>query len=89
MIVDQLENIDGSKFVFEDINELNGINKVVACYHCLNAGVRARGDGSLMFGWQCPLALGRFPTLPASHPELLPFEVPVPAPVLYLLDERL
>ncbi len=41
MIVDQLENIDGSKFVFEDINELNGINKEVACYHCLNAGVRA------------------------------------------------
>ncbi len=41
MIVDQLKNIDGSKFIFEDIDELNDINKGVACYHCLNAGVRA------------------------------------------------
>lgn len=40
----------------------------------------------LMFGWQCPLALGDFPTsgLPAPHPELLPFGVPVPVPVPYL-----
>jgi len=39
MIVDQLEDIDDSKFVFEDENQLSDINKGVAKYHCLNARV--------------------------------------------------
>ncbi len=46
MIVDQLEDIDGSKFIFEDIDELDDINKGVACYHCMNARIRACGDGA-------------------------------------------
>ncbi len=39
MIIDQLENIDSLKFIFEDESQLNDINKEVAKYHCLNAKV--------------------------------------------------
>jgi len=39
MIIDQLEDIDSLKFIFEDENQLSDINKEVAKYHCLNARV--------------------------------------------------
>ncbi len=39
MIIDQLENINSLKFIFEDENQLNNINKEIAKYHCLNARV--------------------------------------------------
>ncbi len=39
MIVDQLKNINSSKFIFEDENQLNDINKEVIKYHCLNARI--------------------------------------------------
>jgi len=39
MIVDQLEDIDDSKFVFEDESQLSDINKEIAKYHCLNAKI--------------------------------------------------
>jgi len=39
MIIDQLKDIDSSKFIFEDENQLSDINKEVAKYHCLNARI--------------------------------------------------
>jgi transcription initiation factor IIE alpha subunit len=39
MIIDQLEDIDSSKIIFEDENQLNDINKEIARYHCLNARI--------------------------------------------------
>jgi len=36
MIIDQLEDIDSLKFIFENENQLNDINKKIAKYHCLN-----------------------------------------------------
>jgi len=39
MIIDQLENIDSLKFIFEDENQLSNINKEIAKYHCLNARI--------------------------------------------------
>jgi len=39
MIVDQLEDIDSSKFIFEDESQLSDINKEITKYHCLNARV--------------------------------------------------
>jgi len=39
MNVDQLEDIDDLKFVFEDENQLSDINKEVAKYYCLNARI--------------------------------------------------
>ena len=42
MIVDQLKDIDSSKFIFEDENQLNNINKEITKYHCLNAKITWR-----------------------------------------------
>jgi len=39
MIVDQLKDIDSSKFIFEDESQLSDINKEIARYHCLNARI--------------------------------------------------
>ncbi len=39
MIIDQLEDIDSSKFVLEDESQLNDINKEVTRYHDLNAKI--------------------------------------------------
>jgi len=39
MIIDQLKNIDSSKFVFEDESQLSDINKKIARYHCLIARI--------------------------------------------------
>jgi len=39
MIVDQLEDIDDLKFIFENESQLSNINKEVAKYHCLNVKV--------------------------------------------------
>ncbi len=39
MIIDQLEDIDSSKFVLEDESQLSDINKEIARYYCLNARV--------------------------------------------------
>jgi len=39
MIIDQLEDIDSLKFVFENESQLSDINKEVTRYHCLNAKV--------------------------------------------------
>jgi len=39
MIIDQLEDIDNSKFVLEDESQLSDINKEIARYYCLNARV--------------------------------------------------
>ncbi len=39
MIIDQLENINSLKFIFENKNQLSDINKEIAKYHCLNAKI--------------------------------------------------
>jgi len=39
MIIDQLEDINSLKFIFEDESQLSNINKKIAKYHCLNAKV--------------------------------------------------
>ncbi len=39
MIIDQLEDINSSKFIFEDESQLSDINEEIARYYCLNARV--------------------------------------------------
>ncbi len=39
MIINQLEDINSSKFILEDESQLSDINKEVARYHDLNAKI--------------------------------------------------